>query len=92
MCRRYRPPGDEPILGLDNHDPVAQADEEADKEAEGGALPVWVKYNRNLHGSRGERPAALLDIGFVKKYLRYAKERPIKPMLTDGAQDFIAST
>lgn len=47
-------------------------------------LPVFVKYNRMLHGrntSRGRKKDAL-TIKFLKTYIHYAKNR-IQPELTD---------
>lgn len=55
-------------------------------------LPVFVKYNRMLHGrntSRGRKKDAL-TIKFLKTYIHYAKNR-IQPELTDEASDQIAT-
>ncbi|VFR03052.1 unnamed protein product [Cuscuta campestris] len=54
---------------------------------------VYVKYNRMLHGAnkgRGDKRDTL-TITFLKKYIRYAKER-IQPGLTDEASEHIATT
>ncbi|XP_015876872.1 DNA replication licensing factor MCM3 [Ziziphus jujuba] len=53
--------------------------------------PVFVKYNRTLHGKKTERGRKrdTLTIEFLKKYIHYAKHR-IQPDLTDEASEQIA--
>ncbi|KAH0459614.1 hypothetical protein IEQ34_012428 [Dendrobium chrysotoxum] len=56
--------------------------------------PIFVKYDRVLHGhekKRGKRQKnERLTIKFLKKYVHYAKNR-IQPRLTDEAADHIAT-
>ncbi|ONK79391.1 uncharacterized protein A4U43_C01F5880 [Asparagus officinalis] len=67
------------------------------EEQEDGDInaPIFVKYDRILHGlekRRGKKPKhERLTIKFLKKYIHYAKNR-IQPKLTDEASDYIATT
>ncbi len=56
--------------------------------------PVYEKYNQMLHAGvtmkhRGKnKEAQVLSVGFIKKYIQYAKAR-ITPVLTQKATDYI---
>ncbi|KAM0947007.1 putative DNA helicase [Dioscorea sansibarensis] len=56
--------------------------------------PIFVKYDRVLHGQERKRGRKgkneRLTIKFLKKYIHYAKNR-IQPKLTDEASDHIAT-
>lgn len=62
-------------------------DEEATRDT-----PVFEKYNELIHGGIQNKNSRknILSMSFLKKYIHYAKSR-IKPVLTQGAADKIAS-
>lgn len=60
--------------------------------------PVFEKYNALLHGGittttgkGANKRKEVLSVGFVKKYIQYAKNR-IQPVLTQGAAEHITAT
>lgn len=99
---RYLPPGVEegiPVqdslsqpLSIDH--PTADVRETADI----GESDVWEKYDPLLHiGVSGRlsktragtaHKKQILNVGFIKKYIQYAKSKPA-PQLTQGAADYI---
>ncbi|KAI9089826.1 MCM2/3/5 family-domain-containing protein [Phlyctochytrium arcticum] len=93
---RYVPPGLEE--GAPINDAMLYGTENAGDEEDHQSTDVFQKYNKLLHvgiqaettGRRRKTPkkVELLSIGFVKKYLHYAK-RMVKPVLTQEAADFI---
>jgi DNA replication licensing factor MCM3 len=66
------------------------------KEEANQKSQVFQKYNQLIHfGLRGQKvkkgsSKELLTIGFIKKYLHYAKTN-IAPVLTQEASDYIAT-
>ncbi|KAI9006164.1 MCM2/3/5 family-domain-containing protein [Gaertneriomyces semiglobifer] len=94
---RYIPPG------LEEGAPIIDAMQYAvtgDRDDENRPTEVFQKYNKLLHvgiqpeettrrGRRRKNKVELLSLGFLKKYLLYAKSR-MKPVLTQEAADFIA--
>ncbi|EWC43512.1 DNA replication licensing factor mcm3 [Drechslerella stenobrocha 248] len=94
---RYRKPGTEegaPVReGASQH--LGVGTEETQDE---GPTAVYEKFNVMLHGGakvktkRGKaRETQILTMGFVKKYVQYAKTR-IQPVLTNGASNYIVAT
>lgn len=99
---RYLPPGVEE--GTPAHDILSQplavegpdaAAAEGDEEEES----PWEKYDPLLHVGVGQttsrrttrsqmKKVEILSIKFVKKYIQYAKNRPL-PVLTKGAADHV---
>ncbi|KAI5449835.1 MCM DNA helicase complex subunit [Naganishia albida] len=69
-----------------------------EQEARVQETPVFEKYNPLLHGGVAQssygrqtgKKKEVLSIGFVKKYIQYAKNR-IHPVLTQGAADWIVN-
>ncbi|KAJ8549358.1 hypothetical protein K7X08_033065 [Anisodus acutangulus] len=81
---RYRSQIDGGGSALDDN---SRYEEQNDKEE----MPVYVKYNRMLHGrNSSRRKKDTLTIQFLKTYIHYAKNR-IHPELTDEASDNIAT-
>ncbi|CAN4080174.1 unnamed protein product [Withania somnifera] len=81
---RYRSPIDGGSSTIDND---SRYEEQNDKDE----MPVYVKYNRMLHGRNSTRRRKdTLTIQFLKTYIHYAKNR-IHPELTDEASDSIAT-
>mmetsp|Transcript_15610 Transcript_15610/g.21579 ORF Transcript_15610/g.21579 Transcript_15610/m.21579 type:complete len:824 (-) Transcript_15610:244-2715(-) len=89
---RYRKPGDT-SQNVGTHEfmtaltrPVGEEDEEKVSED----TPMWVKYNRLLHGkTAGKKRRELLSTAFLKKYMHWCKFlKP--PQLTDDAVNYIA--
>jgi DNA replication licensing factor MCM3 len=87
--------------GLEEGTPVSEAAGESlsvGQDAAGstggeGETPVFEKYNPLLHGGVAaaqtrNKKKEVLNIGFVKKYIQYAKSR-CHPVLTKGAADWI---
>ncbi|KAL0638141.1 MCM DNA helicase complex subunit [Maublancomyces gigas] len=71
---------------------------EEDNAESGRPTEVYEKYDVLLHagvtitsGRGNARKVEVLSMGFVKKYIQYAKTR-IKPVLTKGAADHIVTT
>lgn len=71
---------------------------EEDNAESGRPTEVYEKYDVLLHagvtittGRGNARKVEVLSMGFVKKYIQYAKTR-IKPVLTKGAADHIVAT
>lgn len=50
--------------------------------------PVYQKYDRLLHGTRGKKD--IISTQFLKKFIYFAKSR-FKPVLSDEAQELISS-
>ncbi|OLL24945.1 DNA replication licensing factor mcm3 isoform A [Neolecta irregularis DAH-3] len=61
------------------------------EELESRDTNVYEKYNAMLHAGIVSKKKEVLSIGFVKKYIQYAKNR-IRPQLTKGAADYITLT
>lgn len=61
-------------------------DQEGENEAE--ETPMFEKFNKNLHGTRG-RSDKIYSQAFIKKYVRYC--RKIKPRLSEEASNSIAT-
>ncbi|KAA8897760.1 MCM2/3/5 family-domain-containing protein [Sphaerosporella brunnea] len=95
---RYRQPGTEegaPVReGAQQTLGVGLADDNADS---GRPTQVFEKYDQMLHagvstgGRNRKKDPEIYTMGFVKKYIQYAKTR-IKPVLTKGASDHIVAT
>jgi DNA replication licensing factor MCM3 len=51
---------------------------------------VFEKYDPLLHAGIENKKKEVLSIGFIKKYIQYAKTRP-PPVLTKGAADWITN-
>lgn len=67
------------LLGSSTLDNDSRYEEQNDKDE----MPVYVKYNRMLHGrNSNRRKKDTLTIQFLKTYIHYAKNR-IHPELTD---------
>lgn len=67
------------LLGSSTLDNDSRYEEQNDKDE----MPVYVKYNRMLHGRNSTRSKKdTLTIQFLKTYIHYAKNR-IHPELTD---------
>ncbi|KAK8864170.1 hypothetical protein IAR55_001416 [Kwoniella newhampshirensis] len=94
---RYLQPGVEegaPAVENINQNLDVGGDEQESRTTE---TPVFEKFNPLLHGGvttssgRGaNKRKEVLNIGFVKKYIQYAKNR-IHPTLTKGAADWIVN-
>nr|CAD1826666.1 unnamed protein product [Ananas comosus var. bracteatus] len=78
--------------GIGSLDKTSRYTEEDDGDAN---APIFVKYDRVLHGQKRKRGKKdkheMLTIKFLKKYIHYAKNR-IQPKLTDEASDHIATS
>lgn len=87
---RYIPPGVEegtPIPDSSNSPYPVEVN-----EGEVRDTPVYEKFNKNLHGGVAHKKNKdLVTIGFLKKYIHYAKNR-IKPALTAEASAFITQS
>lgn len=96
---RYRQPGTEegaPVRESPGQTLGVGLDE--DNAESGRPTEVYEKYDVLLHagvtittGRGNSRKVEVLSMGFVKKYIQYAKTR-IKPVLTKGAADHIVAT
>lgn len=95
---RYRKPGTEEGA------PVREGGQQMlgvgleEDTAASGPTPVFEKFDRLLHtgvrvtsGRNKKKEPEIFTMGFVKKYIQYAKQR-IKPVLTKGASDHIVAT
>lgn len=67
-------------------------DDEDDEEIEDHISQVFVKYDRVLHGEkRGHRQQQLLTVRFLRKYIKYCKDR-FNPVLgSDACAAFTAA-
>lgn len=84
---RYRKPGDDgTTIGGGSYATTTRIEDEEDVD-EDGETPMYVKYDRNLHGPRGSRVGGgvhePLSIPFLQKYIHYAKTKT--PVLTEDA-------
>lgn len=89
---RYRKPGDDgTILGAGAYASTTRVEDEDDVDEE-GETPVFVKYDRNLHGPRSSRAGGdthePLSVPFLRKYIHYAKTK--SPALTEDACQVIS--
>lgn len=69
--------------GLDDDDQKADEGEEED-------TPVFQKFDRQLHGRKGEAPAKVVTIAFLKKFVAFVKERYV-PSLSVEVPSFLSS-
>jgi DNA replication licensing factor MCM3 len=96
---RYRQPGTEEGAPVREGSGQSLGVGLEEDNAESGRLTeVYEKYDVLLHagvtittGRGNARKVEVLSMGFVKKYIQYAKTR-IKPVLTKGAADHIVAT
>jgi len=86
---RFIPPGLEE--GVPVPDGTGQSLAVGEEQLESRDSNVYEKYNAMLHAGIVSKKKEVLSIGFVKKYIQYAKNR-IRPQLTKGAADYITST
>lgn len=96
---RYRRPGTEegaPVRETPSQ--LLGVGLEEDNAESGRPTEVYEKYDVLLHagvtittGRGNARKVEVLSMGFVKKYIQFAKTR-IKPILTKGAADHIVAT
>jgi len=68
------------------------------EDTEARETPVYERYNAMLHagitretGKGHNKRKEVISVGFVKKFIQYAKSR-VKPTLTKGAADHIVTT
>ncbi|QDZ23145.1 minichromosome maintenance protein 3 [Chloropicon primus] len=86
---RYRRPGDDGTsAGLFN-ERRAEDEEDLDMEEEDNVIPIFMKYNRLLHGPRTSGYKDLLHTEFLKLFIAYAKRR--NPVLTSEACESIVN-
>jgi DNA replication licensing factor MCM3 len=86
---RYRRPGDDGTsAGLFNEKRV-EDEEDYDMSEEDSVIPVFMKYNRLLHGPRTSGYQDLFHTEFLKLYIAYAKRR--NPVLTSEACESIVN-
>ena len=86
---RYRRPGDDGTsAGLFN-ERRTEEDEDLDLDEEDAVIPVFMKYNRLLHGPRTSGYKDLLHTEFLKLFIAYAKRR--NPVLTTEACEMIVN-
>lgn len=96
---RYRQPGTEEGAPVrEGSGQTLGVGLEEDNAESGRPTEVYEKYDVLLHagvtittGRGNARRVEVLSMGFVKKYIQYAKTR-IKPVLTKGAADHIVAT
>ncbi|CUS10282.1 unnamed protein product [Tuber aestivum] len=96
---RYRRPGTEEGAPVrENPGQLLGVGLEEDNAESGRPTEVYEKYDVLLHagvtittGRGNARRVEVLSMGFVKKYIQYAKTR-IKPVLSKGAADIIVAT
>ena len=86
---RYRRPGDDGTsAGLFNEKKV-EDEEDFDLTEEDSVIPIFMKYNRLLHGPRTSGYRDLLHTEFLKLFISYAKRR--NPVLTSEACESIVN-
>ena len=86
---RYRRPGDDGTsAGLFNEKRV-EDEEDFDMTEEDSVIPIFMKYNRLLHGPRTSGYRDLLHTEFLKLFIAYAKRR--NPVLTSEACESIVN-
>ncbi|PWW73169.1 MCM-domain-containing protein [Tuber magnatum] len=96
---RYRRPGTEEGAPVrENPGQLLGVGLEEDNAESGRPTEVYERYDVLLHagvtittGRGNARRVEVLSMGFVKKYIQYAKTR-IKPILSKGAADIIVAT
>jgi len=96
---RYRRPGTEEGAPVrESSGQMLGVGLEEDNAESGRPTEVYEKYDVLLHagvtittGRGNARRVEVLSMGFVKKYIQYAKTR-IKPILSKGAADIIVAT
>jgi len=99
---RYQAPGSEPGQPIrEDHIQSLEVGGGADEGEPTRATEMWEKFNPMLHAgiaaqstsrrSRRNRDQGILSVGFIKKYIQFAKGRKA-PVLTKGAADKIVST
>lgn len=97
---RYRQPGTEEGAPVrEGAQQMLGVGLEDDNNDAGRPTAVFEKFDRMLHAGvnittgrgRKQKDPEIFTMGFVKKYIQYAKTR-IKPVLTKGAADLIVST
>jgi len=96
---RYRRPGTEEGAPVrESSGQMLGVGLEEDNAESGRPTEVYEKYDVLLHagvtittGRGNARKVEVLSMGFVKKYIQYAKTR-IKPVLSKGAADIIVAT
>lgn len=95
---RYRKPGTEEGAPVREGSTQTLGVGLAEDTAAAGPTQVFEKFDRLLHagvnvtsGRGRKKEPEIFTMGFVKKYIQYAKQR-IKPVLTKGASDHIVAT
>jgi DNA replication licensing factor MCM3 len=99
---RYQAPGAEPGQPIrEDHIQSLEVGGGADEGEPTRATEMWEKFNPMIHAgiaaqntsrrSRRNRDQGILSVGFIKKYIQFAKGRKA-PVLTKGAADKIVST
>lgn len=99
---RYQAPGTEPGQPIrEDHVQSLEVGGGTDEGEPTRATEMWEKFNPMLHAgiaaqttsrrSRRNRDQGILSVGFIKKYIQFAKGRKA-PVLTKGAADKIVST
>ncbi|ANB14165.1 MCM DNA helicase complex subunit MCM3 [Sugiyamaella lignohabitans] len=95
---RYLAPGSEEGVPIrDNSGQNLSVGDQADEQAAVSSDTVYEKFNPLIHAglaaaNKGtNKKNQVLSIGFIRKYVQYAKNR-IKPVLTKGASDYIVAT
>ena len=99
---QYQAPGTEPGQPIrEDHVQSLEVGDAADESELTRATEMWEKFNPMIHAgitaqntsrrSRRSRDQGILSVGFIKKYIQFAKGRK-PPVLTKGAADKIVST
>src|SRR5277367_1985525 len=99
---RYQAPGAEPGQPIrEDHVQSLEVGGGTDEGEPTRATEMWEKFNPMIHAgiaaqttsrrSRRNREQGILSVGFIKKYIQFAKGRKA-PVLTKGAADKIVST
>eukprot|EP00898_Chlorokybus_atmophyticus_P003404 jgi/Chlat1/4064/Chrsp26S04106 len=84
---RYRPPGQDANTPVELYGSYGAIEEVEDEEQD--YTPVWVKYNRTLHGDMADRQQEILSFEFLRKYIHHSKKKI--PKLTDEASEAIVT-
>ena len=99
---RYQAPGAEPGQPIrEDHVQSLEVGGGTDEGEPTRATEMWEKFNPMIHAgiaaqttsrrSRRNRDQGILSVGFIKKYIQFAKGRKA-PVLTKGAADKIVAT
>jgi DNA replication licensing factor MCM3 len=94
---RYQPPGTEPGQPI-REDHIQSLEVGGTEEEQSRTTEMWEKFNPLIHASqtvrrsrRNRRNEGILSVGFIKKYIQFAKGRKA-PVLTKAAADKIVNT